>query len=292
MSDKWATIKLDDRFVKLHQLGPDDYERAEQLEKWRLTDGGEQIDPEIKLEYLKEEIRTRFRIFKSEVYKIGQLIYEAKQICRHGEFQKWIEDNFTFTYKTANNYMLVYQRCLGIPEVVEKLKPTTLYELCAPKFPDTLRQEVFKELEEGDHEPGDYDVGVRRIIDLYKAGKLDPSNPKIDDIFPYARLRTTLDIYLKNLKSCHSQIKKWITTFKDLSMNVTLKHGGEIVIDVNESPIPALMDCASRLSGIELGIERYREKLMYAVADKLFPDLEAQPEDKQEPAEPPEEEQK
>lgn len=271
MSDKWACKKFDDRVAKLYQGFTSDYDKVKQIEEWRLTDGLEQIDPKIKLEYLKVEIKTRLNIFKNELYKIGQLIYEAKQLCQHGEFQEWIENNFSFSYKTAHNYMLVYQRCLGLPEVVEKLQPTTLYKLCAPSFPETVRQEIFKEMEDGYYEPGDCDEGVRRIIDMYKAGELDPNNPKINDIFPHARLRTNLDIYIKNLKSCHSQIKKWIKTFQDLSHNITLEHGGEIQIEENESPIPTLMDCANKLTGITLEIEGFREKLMYSVAEKLFP---------------------
>ncbi len=113
--------------------------------------------------------------------------------------------------------MRVYKRCLGFPEIVEKLKASTLNELCNSKFPDTLRQKLFKELDEGYLDPGatgeSIDFGVKSLLEKYKKGEIDPDNPKLETIFPHAKLRSSMENYIKYLKSCYGELTKWINIF-------------------------------------------------------------------------------
>jgi len=41
--------------------------------------------------------------------KAGEALTEAKSKCDHGQWGKWLNDNFEFCEKTAQNYMRVYK---------------------------------------------------------------------------------------------------------------------------------------------------------------------------------------
>jgi hypothetical protein len=51
------------------------------------------------------------------VIHIGTLAFE--RVCKRGgvNFQDGIKKNFDFSYKTANNFINVYQHCLGFREL-------------------------------------------------------------------------------------------------------------------------------------------------------------------------------
>ena len=40
----------------------------------------------------------------------GERLVEAKSLCQHGEWAKWIQANLTITQQHANTYMRMYQR--------------------------------------------------------------------------------------------------------------------------------------------------------------------------------------
>ena len=69
--------------------------------------------------------------------------YEGKKLVGHGNFENWCKEKFSFSKQTANNFMNVYIRCLGRPEIVRTLNKSILYKLASPNFPDELRENLF-----------------------------------------------------------------------------------------------------------------------------------------------------
>lgn len=119
------------------------YSKAKWLRRVRTFQSGEYgTDEHDRLKMIAEEIQVRIKITKYEIYTVGELLYEAKQIKR-GEFQQWVKGNFDFSYDTAYNFIRVYQCCLGTKRVLEGIKPSLLYKISAVGFPEELREWLF-----------------------------------------------------------------------------------------------------------------------------------------------------
>lgn len=58
---------------------------------------------------IADEINACHRLARSEyarhAIRAGELLLQQKARCRHGEFQRWIEDHCDFAYSTAARYM-------------------------------------------------------------------------------------------------------------------------------------------------------------------------------------------
>ena len=97
-----------------------------------------------KLSDIVDDIKEICNNMKKEAYEIGRLLTEAKKLVVHGNFQKFIRDNFTFSYKTANNLMKVYRYCLGRPEIVTSIQISVLYKIATDQFLEDLREHLFE----------------------------------------------------------------------------------------------------------------------------------------------------
>ena len=147
-----------------------DYDRATYLRLVRIH--SYPYGHEARLPDIVEEIYYRVRITKKEIFNIGELLVEAKQIVGHGNFKKWIADYFDFSYETAKNFMNVYAACLAEPDVVTTMKASVLYRISAPGFPEDLREYIF---EQGD-------ISLSRVDDFWrkdKTGELDLESEEV-----------------------------------------------------------------------------------------------------------------
>ena len=66
------------------------------------------------IESVTKEINIRLVSIKKQTFEIGGLLLSVKQILGEkgkANFGTWIEENFPFSHKTANNYMIVYKLC-------------------------------------------------------------------------------------------------------------------------------------------------------------------------------------
>jgi hypothetical protein len=82
---------------------------------------------QVSLPLLSERIANREQLIDSDVlnsvrhamsaiqlaFEQGDDLLEAKKICAHGEFQKWVADNFPKSYKRAWDYM----KLAAVPKV-------------------------------------------------------------------------------------------------------------------------------------------------------------------------------
>jgi len=119
----------------------DDALRAEEVRAFELTS----LEPATRLEMIEKEVKLRVKITKNEIFKIGELLCLAKNICKQEgtKFQEWILERFDFSYETAHNFMNVYIHCYGLRTVAMSVKASILYKIAAPSFPEELREYLF-----------------------------------------------------------------------------------------------------------------------------------------------------
>jgi len=155
------------------------YTSADSLE-WQRIFQLSALKPEQQLQELLKEIKLRVRITQNEIFKIGELLIHAKKICQQEgkKFKEWISDNLDFSYETANNFMNVYEQCLGNRRIVMGVKSSILYKIAAPGFPEELRQYLF------DNENLDEITNgqLREITRRYKEGGFQAIKGDIDEL--------------------------------------------------------------------------------------------------------------
>lgn len=76
--------------------------------------------------------------------KQGERLTKVKKLLPHGEFGKWIDEQFGMSQEAASKFMLVARK-FG-DEISDNLKfaiaPTILYELASPSFPEETAKEL------------------------------------------------------------------------------------------------------------------------------------------------------
>lgn len=91
-----------------------------------------------------DRIKSRLRKSLEEYVGIGFDLIKIKEGIGYGKFQKWIDSEFGWTYKTANNYINVASR-FGKPEIISCLSgvpPTALIHLAAA--PEEVQEEILE----------------------------------------------------------------------------------------------------------------------------------------------------
>jgi hypothetical protein len=73
-----------------------------------------EIAETVKAEHAQFE--SALRESMARAVKIGALLTEAKELVKHGEWGKWLEDHCTFSERTAQNYMRIYNK---YPQLVQ-----------------------------------------------------------------------------------------------------------------------------------------------------------------------------
>ena len=189
------------------------YDVVDRQEWLRVFGGQSSLTPEELLKALQEEIKFRIKITKNEVFKIGELLINAKNICQQEglKFKEWISEKFDFSYETANNFMNVYKNCLGLRNVVLNLSPSILYQISSPSFPEELKKHLFDTEQINEITNG----RLREITKKYKKGGFDAIK---DDIAELNRGHVilqqscyTLDVVenaLRTMEALHEKIER------------------------------------------------------------------------------------
>ncbi len=166
----------------------------------------------ISLEALIEEVKLRIKITQNEIFQIGELLCIAKKKCSVEKisFQQLINDNFDFSYETANNFMNVYKNCFGIKGLVYKIPVSILYTISKPNFPEELRQFLF---DEGNLEKMT-NGKLKKIIELYKEKGIEAVEPEIEKVnhitYTHRQSSYTFDIIENALRTLEDLKKKLI----------------------------------------------------------------------------------
>jgi hypothetical protein len=84
----------------------------------------------------------------------------------HGAFGPWLELEFEWTVRTAQNYMRLAETLGEKAQHVSHLPMRAVYSLSAPSTPDTARQAVLAQVERGERPD---EVEVHQLIKEHKA---------------------------------------------------------------------------------------------------------------------------
>jgi len=117
---------------------------------------GIELEPEKKQKIYSiiREIDEKLTSIKRNIYEIGKLLYQAKIIIPHGQFQTWIENSFQkeLPYSTAYAYMKIYETFNKNVKTVSLLPVNLLMEMTRKKFPDRIRELVNENVERFDED--------------------------------------------------------------------------------------------------------------------------------------------
>jgi DNA repair exonuclease SbcCD ATPase subunit len=108
------------------------------------------INDAIELKASAERIKLRLKRTAEDIIEIGKELILSKKRCGHGGFEKWIESEFDMTDRSARNFMQVAETFGDKTEIISVFKPTALYALSSPSFPEDVRAEVLQRAEAGE----------------------------------------------------------------------------------------------------------------------------------------------
>jgi len=183
------------------------------------------------LKLIEKEIEFRIRDSRRQIFELGGLFHRAKKMLGHGRFQKWLEQ-FDFSYQTANNFMNVYLRCCGHPEVLDYLKPSVLYRLSAPNFNDDLREYILEKLP--DIDAGALNVeAILAVNRQVKDQEITLDSPIVDEVLGYSKKRDQYEEYLAEIKACFDALEKMEETLESMIRKVrwpNFPKGGKVLL--------------------------------------------------------------
>ncbi len=98
-----------------------------------------------------EEIRRLLRRTSQDIVDIGNYLIEVKERLAYGQFYKWLEAEFHWSYVSASRFMGVAEKFGSSSFNVKELAilPTALYELLPPSVPEEAIAEVFEVAKSG-----------------------------------------------------------------------------------------------------------------------------------------------
>jgi hypothetical protein len=96
------------------------------------------------------EIRTIARRAASDVIEIGQKLIEVKARLGHGKFGQWLEAEFSWQERTAQNFMAVADRFKNANIADLNFAPSALYMLSAPSVPEEARAAAIQRAQAGE----------------------------------------------------------------------------------------------------------------------------------------------
>ena len=107
-----------------------------------------------KLDQIVKQLRTVLRRRTSDVVLAGNLLIEARKLFAsdHGEWKRWLAENFDLSYHTARNYVaaaeyVARQKLNG--SIFGNLAPTVLYRLADGGFTEQEEAEILVQAKAG-----------------------------------------------------------------------------------------------------------------------------------------------
>jgi len=117
-------------------------------------------------EFIKaKELAIKARTSQT-IWENGRDLLEVKERLEHGQFQKWIEANFPWSYRTVKRFMEVAETFKSDKLADFNFSKSVLYLLAAPSTPEAAREEAIELAEDGKN------LSYQQAEDLIKAHKL------------------------------------------------------------------------------------------------------------------------
>jgi hypothetical protein len=84
------------------------------------------------------------------VIEAGRRLVEVKSALPHGKFGPWLEAEFGWSERTAQNYMLAAETYGANPQRVADVPLNVLYRLQAPSVPASVREDIDRRIDRGE----------------------------------------------------------------------------------------------------------------------------------------------
>jgi len=231
------------------------YDTAIRLKEWNTFqfDG---LTLQDKLDQIKNEVNIRIKITKQEIFRIGELLYLAKDICSQNGlgYKDWISENFDFSYETAHNFVSVYIQCLCYRDIAMKVPSSILYKISQRGFSQELREFLF----EGGHLEKITGDKFKDVVDKYKEGGLKAVKADLQEIreskLVVQQVRYTFDMCENALRSLDALrikiesrggVKEQIVEY---STQLTMQH--PLAAEINRELWETLMRVSTELEGV------------------------------------------
>jgi len=93
---------------------------------------------------IEGSIRRNIHSIKRRTYDIGKLLFEAKKILPHGQFQLWIEQAFggELPYSTAAAFKAIYDFFQDKPKMVRYIPVSILLLMKQKEFPEEMMKRI------------------------------------------------------------------------------------------------------------------------------------------------------
>lgn len=101
------------------------------------------------LQAVTARIKDRLSRQVSDIIETGRDLIEVKSKLQHGQFERWLAQEFGMTVRTAQRFMRASEWAQDKNDIVSHLTPTTVYMLSAKGTPEAVHEQVVERLERG-----------------------------------------------------------------------------------------------------------------------------------------------
>jgi hypothetical protein len=109
--------------------------------------------PEAHREQIKRSaltIKPRLKRAAEDIFVIGRELSAIKENFPHGEYGRWLDIEFGLSDRMAQRFVNVYARLGFKSDKLSVLPPSTLYLLSAKSTPDTVIEDIEKQIDAGE----------------------------------------------------------------------------------------------------------------------------------------------
>lgn len=125
-------------------------------------------------------IRTMHHSQMKMIFETGMELHRVRSALEHGLFQRWVSQEFGWTYRTAHNYICAYSAFADKSETVSLLPARAIYALSAESTPQSVRDEVLTRLDAGDEvKPSEITALIKRSKPVAIAGTSEREVPHL-----------------------------------------------------------------------------------------------------------------
>jgi predicted transcriptional regulator len=109
------------------------------------------LEPDIRrhVQDATEHLHALERRTSASIIEIGQTLIDVKARLGHGEFGPWLDAEFSWTDRTARNFMRVAEAFGGKSEILSEVAPTALIALASGNVLAEIREEFIAKAEAG-----------------------------------------------------------------------------------------------------------------------------------------------
>lgn len=246
------------------------YSKADDLKKERLLSNNFRT-PDSILELIKEEIDVRIGITQQEIFFIGELLAQARDILKGTgkSFKTWIEEKFDFKYHTALNFINVYTVCSGQLELVRNVKPSVLYAISSKSFPEDLREVlIFENLL-----PMVNTYQLKKVYEDFKEKGFEAVKPLLEEKAKSSLVYTQTLQFVDNLKRIEHHVGNVLSSLQgNISRDDVLpdrKGATKIGDEINQSVFDFLKQKYSEIQSFSKDIDSKRDELFRNIVDQM-----------------------